>query len=157
MNPLTWRWLGAVAAIAIALGSIYGLGRSHASAAWEQRWTARESALRTAAAEAQRIADDVLARQTAATREAARRFADAQTEGARLAGANRDLDRRLRDALRRAAVSTACADPASSEPVAAGVDAAAVAGDLSALALRCAEQHDGLVEQVRALQAAWPR
>lgn len=157
MIPLPWRWLGAALTVVLSIAGIYMLGRHHAGEAWEQRWTARESALRTAAAEAQRIADDVLARQTAATREAARRFADAQTEGARLAGANRDLDRRLRDALRRAAVSTACADPASSEPVAASVDAAAVAGDLSALALRCAEQHDRLAEQVRSLQAAWPR
>lgn len=157
MIPLPWRWLGAAAVVTLALGSVYALGRHHASEAWEQRWTARESELRESARAAQAVADEVLARQTAAARDAAARYAHEQTETSRLAGELRDADRRVRDALRRDRVPAACPDPARAEPPAAAADAAGLAGDLSALALRCAEQHDGLVEQVRALQAAWPR
>lgn len=154
---IPYRLIGAAAAVIAVLIGTYALGRHHASAAWEQRWEAREAQIQAATVAAQAVAAEVLARQTAATRDAAARYAHEQTETSRLAGVNRDLDRRLRDALRRAAVPAACTDPAGSEPAAAGVDAAAVAGDLSALALRCAEQHDRLAGQVAGLIAAWPR
>lgn len=154
---IPYRLIGAAAAVIAVLIGTYALGRHHASAAWEQRWEAREAQIQAATVAAQAVAAEVLARQTAAARDAAARYAHEQTETSRLAGELRDADRRLRDALRRAAVPAACPDPAGAEPAAAGVDAAAVAGDLSALALRCAEQHDRLAGQVAGLIAAWPR
>lgn len=154
---IPYRLIGAAAAVIAVLIGTYALGRHHASAAWEQRWEAREAQIQAATVAAQAVAAEVLARQTAATRDAAARYAHEQTETSRLAGELRDADRRVRDALRRDRVPAACPDPARAEPPAAAADAAGLAGDLSALALRCAEQHDGLVEQVRALQAAWPR
>lgn len=152
-----WKGIAAVVLVAALFGGLYGLGRSHASAAWEARWEAREAELADAAAQAQARADATLARQTAATREAARRFADAQTDNARLAGVNRDLDRRLRDALRRDAVPAPAPDPAGTEPPGVRLDAATVALALSGFSRECAERADGLRDQVNALIEAWPR
>lgn len=154
---IPYRLIGAAAAVIAVLIGTYALGRHHASAAWEQRWEAREAQIQAATVAAQAVAAEVLARQTAATRDAAARYAHEQTETSRLAGVNRDLDRRVRDALRRDRVPAACPDPARAEPPAAAADAAGLAGDLSALALRCAEQHDRLAGQVAGLIAAWPR
>lgn len=154
---IPYRLIGAAAAVIAVLIGTYALGRHHASAAWEQRWEAREAQIQAATVAAQAVAVEVLARQTAATRDAAARYAHEQTETSRLAGELRDADRRVRDALRRDRVPAACPDPARAEPPAAAADAAGLAGDLSALALRCAEQHDRLAGQVAGLIAAWPR
>lgn len=154
---IPYRLIGAAAAVIAVLIGTYALGRHHASAAWEQRWEAREAQIQAATVAAQAVAAEVLARQTAATRDAAARYAHEQTETSRLAGELRDADRRVRDALRRDRVPAACPDPARAEPPAAAADAAGLAGDLSALALRCAEQHDRLAGQVAGLIAAWPR
>lgn len=154
---IPYRLIGAAAAVIAVLIGTYALGRHHASAAWEQRWEAREAQIQAATVAAQAVADEVLARQTAAARDAAARYAHEQTETSRLAGELRDADRRVRDALRRDRVPAACPDPARAEPPAAAADAAGLAGDLSALALRCAEQHDRLAGQVAGLIAAWPR
>lgn len=153
---IPYRLIGAAAAVIAVLIGTYALGRHHASAAWEQRWEAREAQIQAATVAAQAVAAEVLARQTAATRDAAARYAHEQTETSRLAGELRDADRRVRDALRRDRVPAACPDPARAEPPAAAADAAGLAGDLSALALRCAEQHDRLAGQVAGLIAAWP-
>lgn len=154
---IPYRLIGAAAAVIAVLIGTYALGRHHASAAWEQRWEAREAQIQAATVAAQAVAAEVLARQTAATRDAAARYAHEQTETSRLAGVNRDLDRRLRDALRRAPVPAAAADPAEPEPEGVGIDAGAVAMDLSGFAQRCAESRDNLRDQVNALIDAWPR
>lgn len=166
-KALSWaagHWLplvGLLAALALLAG-LYGLGRSHANTRWEARWEAREAVWADAQAEAQRLADDAVARQRAATVEAATRFTEQQHENVTLADRNRQLGERLRRALARPAgnLPTAAPDPAGTEPAGERLNAESVVDllrGLSAFAEGCARSRDDLAAQVNGLIEAWPR
>jgi hypothetical protein len=167
-----WSWLWAhwkgVLVVLVAGGVLWGLwasldaygDRRAAEAVLPWQEAARKAAAAAGAAQAE--ADARHAKQYAATVDAARRFADAQTENARLAGINRALDVRLRHALAEARAGgdplpAAAPDPAEPEPEGVGLDARAVALALSGYARGCAESRDALRDQVNALIDAWPR
>lgn len=167
-----WSWLWAhwkgVLVVLVAGGVLWGLwasldaygDRRAAEAVLPWQEAARKAA--EAAGVAQAEADARYSRQYAATLDAARRFADAQTENARLAGINHALDYRLRNALVKARaggdpVSGAGADPGGDGSEGVGIDARTVALALSGFSRACAESRDQLRDQVNALIDAWPR
>lgn len=150
-----WLALTIAAAVLLAIGGVYGLGRSHANLRWQAR--VAEAQIESARAAAQREAQWAGRIGTAEKRleENAKVIADRDV-------ALRAMANRLRD--------YASSDrhlPAATGPAGCARDIAAErqrAGEIAGLLAQCAEvgreialERDQLAGQVAGLQAAWPR